>query len=114
MVDKNDSDVQSENAAEQATPEKSYLLKKAEKEITLSDGRKCVVVRAKGKHSMKAAEMAMGMYGKNPSAMQIMNCIMSLVTKVDGEGILPEELEELWAEDYSAIQEAYMDLSGGF
>lgn len=113
MVDKNESDVTSESAVEAAS-EKNYLLKKVEKEITLSDGRKCVVSRAKGKHSMKATDMALGLYGKNPSGMQIMNCILTLVTKIEGEGILPEELEELWAEDYSAIQGAFMDLSGGF
>ena len=96
------------------TEEKKFLLPKIEKAFVLPNGSTCVVKKAKGKHSIKAADMALILYGSSPTGMQVMNCLMSLVTTVNGDGIRPDELEELWAEDYSAIQSAYMDLSGGF
>ena len=95
--------------------EKKFLLKdKVEKTFELPCGKNCHMIKPKGKHSIQAGELAIDMYGKNPSGMQVMNIMMSLVTKIDGEKMRPDELEELWSEDYSKIQEVYMELSGGF
>ncbi len=83
------------------------------KTVTLSDGRVAVISRAKGKHIMEAADMAKAMYGTTPSEMQIQNCIVSRVCKIDGEGINPDEIAELWADDWTAIQAAFGEVSGG-
>ncbi len=104
----------SQNENNTVSEVKKPLLKRFEKTFKLSDESDCVVRRAKAKHSLKAAEMAMILYGKSPSGVQVMHCIISLVTTINGEGVAPDVLDELWAEDYALIQESYMELSGGF
>ena len=85
-----------------------------ERTFTLPNGSVCHVSRAKGKHSMQAADLALSFYGKQPTQMQVLNCLMSLVTTIGDEGVTPLDLEDLWSEDYTQIQIAYMDLNGGF
>lgn len=72
------------------------------------------VKKPKGKHSNRAGELAIDLFGKKASNMQVMNLLMSLITTIDGEAVPHFELEELFQEDYSVIQDAYMTLSGGF
>lgn len=83
-------------------------------EFALSDGSVCVVKKPKGKHQIKGGDMALLLYGKSPTGMQVMGCILSLITTINGEGISVDALEDLWAEDFNKIQNAYIELTGGF
>lgn len=83
------------------------------KTITLSDGRKAEISRAKGKHIMEAADIVKSLYGSTPSDMQMQNCIVSRVCKIDGENINPDTLTEMWANDWTAVQAAFGEIAGG-
>lgn len=106
-----------ENEKEQATPVevKHFVIENNIAKGVLPFSKKNFEVKKpKGKHSNQAAEMAVDIFGKKPTNMQVMNLLMALITTIDNEPVPHFELEELYQEDYAVIQEAYMTLSGGF
>lgn len=67
------------------------------KKITLPSGKTAIIFEGKGVHSNQAMEIANG--GK-----KYLNALMSLLIEIEGEKMLPEEMENLPLKDYLALQ----------
>lgn len=95
------------------TPEQAYVLNTpvevappivpAKNEITLSDGRKAIVADGKGKHARDATRMADGDQSK------YMGCLMAQLITIDGNKIVPEDLDEMPLKDYMALNVIFAD-----
>jgi uncharacterized membrane protein len=73
--------------------------------VQLSTGIIAEVVKGKGKTARQAQMIA----GKDQS--KVMGAMTALCTKVDGQSIAFEDLEEMLLEDYLKIQGAFAELN---
>jgi len=63
-------------------------------ELALTTGRTAIIELGKGRHVRQAQKMSEG----DTSA--YMNCLMSLLVTIDGQRLVPEDFDELPANDY--------------
>lgn len=74
-------------------------------EVTLSDGRKAVILKGKGKHAQDAMELSEG------KSKLYMSSLMALLITIEGKGIVPEDLAELDMKDYNKLLTKFTEIN---
>lgn len=76
-----------------------------EKEVLLSTGEKAQIFKGKGKHSLKAQQLASG----DPS--KVFTALMSELVTIDGKKRAPEDYEDMDMKDFNSILTAFSDVN---
>jgi hypothetical protein len=76
------------------------------KEFALSDERVAKVIRAKGKHLIHAYKTCTN---KN-DRFEIILLLLSQVVLINDKPVVPEDLEDLYLEDFTKLAESFGDL----
>lgn len=73
------------------------------KTFTLPSGKVVVMAKGKGIHGRKAIQQADG------DGSLYLNCLMAQLVTIDGQGIVPEDIDELALPDYMSLQAEFAD-----
>lgn len=79
------------------------------KEITLSDGSKAVIYKGKGKHAQKAMRIAGDSISKDSTI--YLSTLMSMLIKIDGKELIPEEFGDLDMKDYNLLISEFTEVN---